>query len=81
MTLKEYEQASPEERAAEFERCKDEAYFYNTYWKKEGMPEYSRDVFQIILKRSYLERLSYTEREIWFGKRVYPMLPDDLKHS
>ncbi len=33
MTQEEFETATPEEWAAEVERCKDHVYFYNTYWK------------------------------------------------
>ena len=80
MTQEEYEQASPEERAAEFERCKDEAYFYNTYWKKEGMPEYSKEDFDRLKELAMLQRKRYINPYEW-TKRVHPLLPDFLKFS
>lgn len=34
MTQEEFDKATPEEWAAEVERCKDPVYVYNTYWVK-----------------------------------------------
>ena len=36
MTQQEWEEATPDERAAEMERIKDPLYFYNNYYKVEG---------------------------------------------
>lgn len=32
MTQQEWESATPEQQAEEYERCKDPVYLYNTYW-------------------------------------------------
>jgi len=45
MTQQEWENASEEERAAEYERCKDNAYFYNTYFKRPNDPVLTKDDF------------------------------------
>lgn len=45
MTQQEWENASEEERTAEYERCKDMAYMYNTYFKRPNDPVLTKDDF------------------------------------
>jgi hypothetical protein len=51
-------------------------YFYNNYCKRDGMPEYSEEVFQDYLKMAEEARyrVGYTRR----GKniRMYPLTPN-----
>ena len=39
-----------EEQQLEIEKCKSFEYFYNNYCKRDGMPEYSEEVYQDYLK-------------------------------
>lgn len=75
MTQKEWELASDEERSAEMERCKDEAYFYNTYWRKEGMPEYSKEEFDRMRRAAINKRFATRNPEQWIH-RTYAVLPE-----
>mgnify|MGYP000747598487 CR=1 FL=1 len=62
MTQKEFELATEEERNVEFERCKDPLYFYNTYWRKEGMPEYSKEDFERMQQEAMQQRIRVKSR-------------------
>lgn len=63
MTQQEWEAASGEERNAQYERCKDPVYFYNTYWtlpdgtKPEPISqEYWQQLINYCENRGYLKR-------------------------
>lgn len=45
MTQQEWENASKEERTAEYERCKDMTYMYNTYFKRPNDPVLTKEDF------------------------------------
>ena len=57
MTQQEWENTTPEQRKQEWERCQNNEYFYNTYCKKEGDPEYSQETFNAYLERALKKRL------------------------
>lgn len=75
MTQQEWENASDEERIAEYERCKDPVYFYNTYWcKPDGTkPEpITREQWDIIQLNA--NEMRYKRRT---PRRIYPMTIDE----
>lgn len=76
MTLEQWEEASEEERDAEYERCKDPAYFYNTYWKREGMPEYSKEDFDR-MKEEALIRITTFKPRTYYNPLTYPLTYED----
>jgi predicted metal-dependent peptidase len=70
METKKFDSLNKEEENLEIERCQESfAYFYNNYCKKEGMPEYSEDVFKDYLKQVEKERNKVSRRK--FGKSYF----------
>jgi len=64
----------------ELEKCKNSvAYFYNNYCRKEGMPEYSEEVFQEYIKMAEEARyrIGYFRRGKAMLMREYPLTPNE----
>lgn len=75
MTQEEFEKATPEEWAAEVERCKDPVYFYNTYWvKPDGTKpkQITKQEWEGLMEAANNER--YKRRT---PRLNYPLLSDD----
>lgn len=64
MTQEDWENASDEERNNEIERCKDPVYFYNNYWRKVGMPEYSKEDFERMQQEAMRQRMRVKSRHL-----------------
>jgi len=61
----------------EIKKCKSFEYFYNNYCKRDGMPEYSEEVYQDYLKMAEENRyrIGWTRR----GNNLYmkPLTPNE----
>src|ERR1700761_7864789 len=49
MTQQEWDNATEEERTAEFERCKDARYVYNNYWLRPGQKQISQEDWESMM--------------------------------
>jgi hypothetical protein len=84
---KEYNQASEEEREAEYERCKDPLYLYNNYWQIDGKPvtpmtreewDARKDYFELIRQRRVPARsLEYYTDQAIKAIRKFPLTPNE----
>lgn len=75
MTQEEFDKATPEEWAAEVERCKDPVYFYNTYWvRPDGAKpkQITKEEWEGLMEAANKER--YKRRT---PRLNYPLLPND----
>ncbi len=73
MTQEEFDKATPEEWAAEVERCKDPVYFYNTYWKLpngESPQALTAEQWEYINARLSEREPKYKRRN---PRRTYPL--------
>lgn len=58
----------------EIQKCQNSfEYFYNNYCKREGMPEYSEEVYQ-----DYLEEVKYIIGRRRKGRTLYPLTPSEV---
>lgn len=71
MTHQEWENASEDERNAEYERCKDPVYFYNTYWvngdgtKPEPIThEYWEQLIAVANNYQYITKRRHSQRHV-----------------
>jgi hypothetical protein len=77
MKAEKFNSLSKEEQDLEIKRCQESfVYFYNNYCKKDGMPEYTEDVFKEYLQsvedrrnRVDRRRLRYSSFLTFFGEK------------
>ena len=62
----------------EIEKCKNSfEYFYNSYCKRDGMPEYSEEAYQDYLKMVEESRYKVGRTRIGYDLRMYPLTPNE----
>lgn len=74
MKKEDFNKLSKEQQQLEIEKCKSSEYFYNNYCKKEGMPEYSEDVWQNYVEQVSRQRVKPSRMGY---KNNYPLTPDE----
>lgn len=75
MTPQEFKNLTKEEQMLEIERCKNSfEYFYNNYCRKEGMREFSQEVFDQYIESNKKERFS--RRRV--RNSFYPLTIEEL---
>ncbi|HSE99932.1 MAG TPA: hypothetical protein VLA48_03465 [Nitrososphaeraceae archaeon] len=74
MEVTKFLKLSAEEQQKEIDNCKSFEYFYNNYCKRDGMPEYSEEVYQEYLENINKQRFS---RRRSIDNTFYPLTPEE----